>query len=186
MPTYLASYSQKNKVIHIALTDGGLWTILYQRKELRWAYQEKTYYGTRRWPLKNSKDWAKTSWVSLRTWHETTRRWRTKKKFAFSEKCATLLYRKEQGTWKKTTSKFGKWVNTHKEALANLYFNFYEWTMGEQMKVTKRVILCLSMSLWFKSTLNNQEMVSKWYKDNNKINPEEDLGFGNELDFSRN
>ena len=33
MPTYLASYSQKNKVIHIALTDGGLWTILYQRKE---------------------------------------------------------------------------------------------------------------------------------------------------------
>jgi len=29
-------------------------------------------------------------------------------------------------------------------------------------------------------------MVSKWYKENNKENPEEDFGFGNELDFSRN
>ena len=30
--------------------------------------------------------------------------------------------------------KFGKWVSTHREALANLYFSFYESTMGEQLR----------------------------------------------------
>ena len=33
---------------------------------------------------------------------------------------------------------------------------------------------------------NNQDIVASWYEKNNKENPEEDFGFGNELDFSRN
>ena len=32
----------------------------------------------------------------------------------------------------------------------------------------------------------NKDIVELWYVKNNKENPEEDLGFGNELDFSRN
>ena len=81
---------------------------------------------------------------------------------------------------------FGKWVSTHKEALANLYFNFYEWTMGEQMKGNEEGDIMPLDEFVIQVHSGGQEMVSKWYKENNKENPEEDLGFGNELDFSRN
>ena len=82
--------------------------------------------------------------------------------------------------------KFGKWVSTHKEALANLYFNFYEWTMGEQIKNNEEGDIMPLDEFVIQVHSGGQEMVSKWYKENNKENPEEDLGFGNELDFSRN
>ena len=81
---------------------------------------------------------------------------------------------------------FGKWVSTHREALASLYFNFYEWTMGEQIKNNEEGDIMPLDEFVIQVHSGGQEMVSKWFKENNKINPEEDLGFGNELDFSRN
>jgi len=81
---------------------------------------------------------------------------------------------------------FGKWVSTHREALASLYFNFYEWTMAEQLKNNEEGDIMPLDEFVIQVHSDGQEMVSKWYKENNKINPEENFGFGNELDFSRN
>ena len=66
--------------------------------------------------------------------------------------------------------KFGKWVSTHKEALANLYFNFYEWTMGEQIKNNEEGDIMPLNEFVIQVHSGGQEMVSKWYKENNKIN----------------
>ena len=82
--------------------------------------------------------------------------------------------------------KFGKWVSTHREALANLYFSFYESTMGEQLRNNEEGDIMPLDEFVIQVHSDGQKMVSKWYKENNKENPEEDLGFGNELDFSRN
>jgi len=81
---------------------------------------------------------------------------------------------------------FGKWVNTHREALANLYFSFYESTMGDQLKNNEEVAILPLDEFVLQVYENNQDIVASWYEKNNKENPEEDFGFGNELDFSRN
>jgi len=81
---------------------------------------------------------------------------------------------------------FGKWVNTHREALASLYFSFYESTMGDQLKNNEESGIMPLDEFVLQVYENNQDIVAIWYEKNNKENPEEDLGFGSELDFSRN
>ncbi len=81
---------------------------------------------------------------------------------------------------------FGKWVSTHREALASLYFNFYEWTMEEQIKNNEEGDIMPLDEFVIQVHSRGQEMDSKWYKETHKQSPEEYLGFGNELDFSRN
>ncbi len=81
---------------------------------------------------------------------------------------------------------FGKWVTTHREALANLYFSFFESVMGDQVRNDEEGDIIPLDEFVVKIYSENKDTVELWYVKNNKENPEEDLGFGNELDFSRN
>ncbi len=81
---------------------------------------------------------------------------------------------------------FGKWVTTHREALANLYFSFFESVMADQARNDKEGDIIPLDEFVVKIYSENKDIVELWYVKNNKENPEEDLGFGNELDFSRN
>jgi hypothetical protein len=81
---------------------------------------------------------------------------------------------------------FGKWVTTHREALANLYFSFFESVMGDQVRNDEEGDIIPLDEFVVKIYSENKDIVELWYVKNNKENPEEDLGFGNELDFSRN
>ena len=81
---------------------------------------------------------------------------------------------------------FGKWVSTHREALANLYFSFFESVMGDQVRNDEEGDIIPLDEFVVKIYSENKDIVELWYVKNNKENPEEDLGFGNELDFSRN
>ena len=81
---------------------------------------------------------------------------------------------------------FGKWVTTHREALANLYFSFFESVMGDQVRNDEEGDIIPLDEFVVKIYSENKDIVELWYVKNNKENPEEDLGFGNQLDFSRN
>ena len=81
---------------------------------------------------------------------------------------------------------FGNWVTTHREALANLYFSFIECVMGDQVRNDEEGDIIPLDEFVVKIYSENKDIVELWYVKNNKENPEEDLGFGNQLDFSRN